>query len=161
MTHWCSRNRVFLESCPRRLARSRRESSSGSDSSPDCSSSLRVDLNCFQLQSAGAANGSSLALWKQSNQSSLTENSILYKTGNLRRCSHSLMKNLSSVGVSGMVWESGLFSSARKDNFNVNTFFLHWQMSRDDGCDGRKSLCECQSRSAYLWLKVWPCLNWK
>lgn len=41
----------------------------------------------------------------------LTVNSILYKTGNLRLCSHSLMKNFNSVGESGIVCESGLFSS--------------------------------------------------
>lgn len=44
----------------------------------------------------------------------LTVNSILYKTGNLRRCSHNFMKNFSSVGESGIVCDNGLFSSAKK-----------------------------------------------
>ena len=43
----------------------------------------------------------------------LTVNSILYKTGNLRRCSQSLMKNFNSVGASGIVCDSGLFSSEK------------------------------------------------
>jgi hypothetical protein len=47
-------------------------------------------------------------------------NSILYKTGNLRRCSQSLMKNFNSVGASGIVCDSGLFSSEM-----VQTFIVH------------------------------------
>lgn len=46
--------------------------------------------------------------------SKLTVNSILYRTGNLRRCSHNLMKNFNSVGESGIVCDRGLFSSAKK-----------------------------------------------
>lgn len=52
----------------------------------------------------------------------LTVNSILYKTGNLRRCSHNFMKNFNSVGESGIVCDRGLFSSAKKKVFNF--FFL-------------------------------------
>lgn len=48
-------------------------------------------------------------------------NSILYKTGNLRRCSQSLMKNFNAVGASGIVPDSGLFSSEM-----VQTFVVHF-----------------------------------
>jgi hypothetical protein len=54
----------------------------------------------------------------------LTVNSILYKTGNLRRCSQSLMKNFNSVGASGMVCDSGLFSSEKAKHKKKTNFSL-------------------------------------
>jgi hypothetical protein len=49
----------------------------------------------------------------------LTVNSILYRTGNLRRCSHNLMKNFNSVGVSGIVCDNGLFSSEILEKYTI------------------------------------------
>lgn len=59
----------------------------------------------------------------------LTVNSILYKTGNLRRCSHNFMKNFNSVGASGIVCESGLFSSEMVQTFIV-LFMCHKKVRR-------------------------------
>lgn len=58
----------------------------------------------------------------------LTVNSILYKTGNLRRCSHNFMKNFNSVGASGIVCDRGLFSSEMVQTFIV-LFMCHKKVS--------------------------------
>jgi hypothetical protein len=66
------------------------------------------------------------------NDKKLTVNSILYKTGNLRRCSQSLMKKFNSVGASGIVCDSGLFSSEMVQTFIVQFLCVITHKKRED-----------------------------
>jgi hypothetical protein len=65
------------------------------------------------------------------NDKKLTVNSILYKTGNLRRCSQSLMKKFNSVGASGIVCDSGLFSSEMVQKIIVQFLFVITHKKRE------------------------------
>lgn len=59
----------------------------------------------------------------------LTVNSILYSTGNFFLCWHNLMKNFNSVGASGIVWDNGLFSSAKKRKSYKCESLIHFDHS--------------------------------